>query len=424
MRNYAYYGYHLLEGFPPGPLATNTYGSLSEDPADPADPETYLTDVLTGKAVELITQRTPAEQPFFLWLTYLAPHDGAPVTPGARCDGVLPKPAIRHFGAFEGASLPMPPNLNEADVSDKPLAVRRRQRLTEEQLGTLEAAWRCHRESLLAVDEGVGRIADAVEAAGEAENTLVLFTSDNGYMFGEHRFFREKNWPYEESIRVPLMVRGPGFEAGAQVRELAFNVDLAATILDAANIEPGLKQDGRSLIPLAREPERLRGRELLIRGPELRGVRNARFTFVRRAASAGGGSELYDLRRDPFQLQSLDQARRFADERRALRKRLRVLRHCAGVECRRRPRVRLRSPVRGCAARRALVRVAGADVRATAAVRFKLPRGRAKWDGGAPFQVRVPPSGVRDVTARATLVDGRVGTLRATQPVGPDCSSP
>ncbi len=406
---YLYYGYTLLEGG-----VETQYGSPSENPDDPAAPETYLTDVLTDKAVDLIDQRAPSDQPFFLWLTYLAPHGGGPGGPATRCHDSA-RPAHRHLGDYDGEALPAPPNLNEANVTDKPRIVRSRPRITPAGLEQLEIDWRCRRETLQAADEGVGAVLDALEANGELDNTLVVFTSDNGLLFGEHRYVAAKRHPYEEAIRVPLVMRGPGIAAGTRVRELAFNNDLAATVLDVTGAEASVPQDGRSLIPLARRPELRRGRELLIRGPGWVGVRNHRFTYVKRHDSAGGGSELYDLRSDPFQLRSLGAAPGYRDQRKRLRERLGELRKCAGRECRKRPAMRLRAVPFRCAAGRAPVRVAGGDAEALAVVRFRLGSGGARRDRRAPFQVRVPPSGVDGVTAVANLVDGRRTTLAATK---------
>ena len=413
MRTFHYYGYTLLEGFPPGPLAATQYGSLSEDPDDPADPGSYLTDVITDKAEDVVEVRAALPQPYFLWLTYLAPHGGGPSAPAARCFDELPKPAARHLGGFEGEPLPRPPSFNERNVTDKPRIVRRRPPLTATELESLEVAWRCHRESLLAADEGVERIADAIEASGEAENTLLIFTADNGLIFGEHRGYRQKNRPYEEAIRVPLLVRGPGFPAGTRVRELAANVDLATTVLDAAGVEAGLPQDGRSLRPLAQRPQRRLGREVLLRGPTWVGLRNARFTYVEWSRRVGSGVELYDLRRDPYQLRSRHQAKRYRDELRALARRLDQLRDCRGRSCRRPPRVRLRLAAPRCE-RRVAVRAVGRDAGRLARVRFSVPGG-ARTDVRAPFEAEARRARADEVTALAKLIDGRIVTLGPPQ---------
>ena len=334
------------------------------------------------------------------------------MAPATRCYQSS-RPAARHIGDFDDETLPMPPNFNEGNVSDKPRIVRSRPRINPEGIATLQQDWRCRMETVLGADDGVGEVLDALEASGESDNTLVVFHSDNGFLSGQHRYQHAKRHPYEEAIRVPLLMRGPGIAPDTRVRELAFNTDLAATILDATGAEPSVPQDGRSLLPSASRPEVRNGRDLLIRGPGWMGVRNHSFTFVRRDGSAGGGTELYDLKRDPFQLESLDEARRFADERRALRKRLRVLRNCAGRSCTRPPAVRLRVMPYRCRSRRVRVRAAGGDRDALARVRFERDGKRLRTARRKPFQVRVRRVDVKRITARATMIDGRLVTLAA-----------
>ncbi len=102
---------------------------------------------------------------------------------------------------------------------------------------------------------------------GELADTVLMFTSDNGYFHGEHRIPGEKALIYEESIRVPLLMRGPGIPRGVDVSDLVINADLAPTIVDVANASPGVVMDGRSLIPVAQQPGIEQGRELLIEQP-------------------------------------------------------------------------------------------------------------------------------------------------------------
>src|SRR3712207_919128 len=102
----------------------------------------------------------------------------------------------------------------------------------------------------MGVDEGVARIVEALRRTGELDNTLIVYMSDNGFMHGEHRALAEKVLPYEESIRIPLVMRGPGVPRGRLDRRLVGNVDVVSTILDAADVVPGRIQDGRSLLEL------------------------------------------------------------------------------------------------------------------------------------------------------------------------------
>ncbi|MBA3317469.1 MAG: sulfatase-like hydrolase/transferase [Gemmatimonadales bacterium] len=162
----------------------------------PADQ--YQSDVYTGKALDFIQRRAPEAAAggaaFFLFVTYLAPHSGSPVEPGDP--GLAnPVPAPRHKGRFAGERLPATPAFNEADVSDKPASMRANAVLKPGRMNQILLAYRQHLESLLAVDERVARIVEALRVAGVLENTLVIFTSDNGYFRGEHRIASGKILP-------------------------------------------------------------------------------------------------------------------------------------------------------------------------------------------------------------------------------------
>jgi N-sulphoglucosamine sulphohydrolase, C-terminal len=220
-------------------------------------------------------------------------------------------------------------------VADRP-------RLSPEFAAGVEENWRQENESLMAVDEGVAQIVEALRRNGELDNTLIVFMSDNGFMHGEHRALAEKVLPYEESIRIPLVMRGPGVPAGRVDRRLVANVDVTSTILDATDVLPGRVQDGRSLLELLADPGAEWGRDILIENgkgangvPTYRGIRTYRFLYVEHRTT--GEYELYDLANDPFELQSLDGHEEYAKVQRDLRSRLRELVSCVGVNCLARP---------------------------------------------------------------------------------------
>ncbi len=148
----------------------NENGKLVDYGTDPAD---FKQDVLTRKAVGLVNRRAPQAQPFFLWLTYTAPHSGGPdpnPNPPTNCKGSA-KPAPRHAHAFDSEPLPRPPNFNEADVSDKPAEIRDRPRLSADRIAHIQRRYRCRLESLLSVDEGVKKVVDCAEGEGRARRT-------------------------------------------------------------------------------------------------------------------------------------------------------------------------------------------------------------------------------------------------------------
>ena len=246
---YQFYGYQLNENGVVSP-----YGR-------------YSTDEYTDRAVEAVARLAPSARPFFLSLAYLAPHAGGPRDPDDPAGLGTPSPAERHRNRYAFEPLPRSPAFSEADVSDKPGFIRRRPRLSAARTAAIEENYRQELESLLAVDEGVVALVEALRVSGELDNTLIVFTSDNGFFHGEHRVPYGKVMVYEPSIRVPLIMRGPGVPAGERRRQLVSNADLAPTLLEAAGAAPALPQDGRSLFGLLRDRDLRWGRELLIEGP-------------------------------------------------------------------------------------------------------------------------------------------------------------
>jgi N-acetylglucosamine-6-sulfatase len=304
-----------------------------------SDPPSFKQDLLTGKAVGFVNRRAPKAQPFFLWLTYTAPHGGGPdpnPNPPFNCQSsptlYTAKPAPRHAHAFDSEPLPMAANFNEADVSDKPADIQRRPLLSAKRIEDIRRRYRCELESLLSVDEGVKRIVEALKAKQELNATLLVYTSDNGFFHGEHRIPDRKTKIYEESIRVPLLMRGPnaGVPRRVSVNDLAINADLAPTIVDVANADPGLVMDGRSLIPVVQQPGIEQGRELLVEQPNLAAIRTESYIY---AEHSTGERELYDLTVDPFELTSRHDDPAYAAVRAQLAARLHELQVCAGPSC-------------------------------------------------------------------------------------------
>jgi arylsulfatase A-like enzyme len=228
---YRYYGYTVNEN---GTL--RTYGR-------DRDPQWYSTDFIARRSADIVERLAPSPQPFFLSVGFLAPHTGGPREPGDPAGIATPAIAPRHRGAFAAARLPQPASFDEADVSDKP-AFLRRPRLRPRTVAEIGALYRQRLESLKAVDDAVERIVDGLRDAGELERTLIVFTSDNGYLAGEHRLGHGKAQVYEPAIRVPLMIRGPGVPRASRPSQLVTNADLAPTILDVADATAGRPQDG------------------------------------------------------------------------------------------------------------------------------------------------------------------------------------
>jgi arylsulfatase A-like enzyme len=392
----------------------NENGALVRYGEAPAD---FKQDVITNRAVDVINRRAPARQPFFLFASYTAPHGGQNPTsnPPSECETTA-QPAPRHADVFDSEPLPQPPSFDETDVSDKPTDIQSRDPITAAQRDQITTRYRCRLGSLLSVDEGVGRIVSALRSHGELGDTLILYTADNGFFGGEHRVQNGKTRHYEPSSRVPLVVRGPGVPEGKTARELAVNADLAKTIVDATGASPGLNLDGRSLLGLAAEPKRERGREILIETRTYSALRNARFKYVEHTSGSNEGQiELYDLERDPFELQSQHANPAFDALEAQLAARLHALRDCAGTGCRTKPALKLKlRKRRGCVPRRARARVKGADASGVGKVTFEVDGKRAGSDGDSPFKERLSKlkrGRKSKVRAVPEMTDGRVVDL-------------
>ena len=307
----------------------------------------YHTDVMTQKAVDFVRSRAPGDPPFFLKLDYLAPHKGNPLAGGTAA-------APRHQGTLAELAPQWPPSFNELDLSDKPPSIQALPLLSDDQVrGVLERDRR-RLETLLAVDEGIGRVLTALAETGELERTFVFFTSDNGYLRGEHRIDGGKNHPYDEATRVPLVVRGPGIAPGSVIEELVSNVDLAPTWVEIAGATAGLPPDGRSLLALLEgraaawreavliesfvlEPSLPPAPPAIVR-PYL-ALRTRDHLYVERNSAAGLERELYLLAADgcapadPFQLESQHANPCEAAALEAAGARLAALSTCAGDGC-------------------------------------------------------------------------------------------
>lgn len=199
----------------------------------------YVTDILTDRAVAFIER--DRQKPFLLYLAHKAVHPDARQLDDGSVDLNYPSryiPAPRHRGMYESEVFQRRPNVVASvdDLMDKPalrhaLAYRASDDITEAfsgilDPGTSEETIRRRAEMLLAVDEGLGRILTTLDERGMLDHTVVSFTSDNGFFYGEHGLSLERRLPYEESIRNPLLIRYPRLvSAGMRVSELALTVD-------------------------------------------------------------------------------------------------------------------------------------------------------------------------------------------------------
>ena len=269
------------------------------------------TDLHAQQAVNFLTEHVNDPErkntPFFMYLAPNAPHKPA-------------YSAKRHANMFKNEPLPKPPSFNEADVSDKPTWVRNRPRLSSTQVSNITTTYRKRLRALQSVDEMVKQLVDTLSTVKDPRtqeplinNTYIVFTSDNGDYFGEHRL-QEKAAVYEEDIRVPLLIRGPGVPSGVTRSELVLNNDLAPTFASWANVQPANVVDGRPLSPLLSTSSSVPWRSAFLiehksspeeydyvrRIPEYYAVRTSRYLYVEFPTT--NEKEFYDLSADPYQL--------------------------------------------------------------------------------------------------------------------------
>ena len=285
----------------------------------------YMTDVLSSETQSFIDASVGAGKPFFAYVAPKAPHEPA-------------TPAPRHANAFNGVKAPRLPSFNESDMSDKPPWLQSRPLASPTQIAQIDTRHEGRAESLQAVDELVEAVVNKLRNVGALNNTYLVFTSDNGWHHGEHRIRSGKYQPYEESIRMPLLVRGPGVQAGTTTDKLTLNTDFFPTFTDLAGITTPGYVDGRSLRPVLEGNATTswrtaflleRRRDVDFTDPSLYGIRTS--DGKKYIEYEGGFKELYDLKTDPYELNnSYDANSAPAD----LVNRLQALKDCAGVTCR------------------------------------------------------------------------------------------
>jgi N-acetylglucosamine-6-sulfatase len=306
---------------------TNDNGTLRVYENRPAD---YLTDVLRERATRFIRDAANPDKPFVLWITPAAPH-----TPST--------PAPRHVDLFADAIAPRLPNFNEDDMSDKPRWFQLIPQLNDDEVFRLDGMQRQRLRTMASVDELLGDVLQTLQQTGTLDRTFVFFASDNGLLLGGHRLYLGKDAMYEKSIRIPLIVRGPGVPAGRTSEHFALNIDLAPTLVEMARAQtPADFMDGRSLYPLLGDnplPASSWRSDFLIEHwtdtneglPTWNGIRAQNRVYVEYERT--NEREYYDLGQDPHQLQN-QAASASAATLEPLQSRLRALRSCRGAACR------------------------------------------------------------------------------------------
>jgi N-acetylglucosamine-6-sulfatase len=371
-----YYGYTLNNDgaiSPPygesGSWVTREYG-IRDEPGCPTAPVNggpcnYITDVLDSMADQEI-EGTPPNRPFYLQLDQPAPHGDFRRPAG-------PEPPPRYYDWFRGAPLPddHAEGLNEGNVSDKPRFIREAPPLTPSELHTYRVYYEKQLEALRGVDDGVKDIVDTLGALHRLRNTYIIFTSDNGFFFGQHRLAGGKFLAYQPSTHLPLLIRGPGIKPGSVSNALVANIDIAPTIAELAGVKPDMSVDGVSLVPYFHDPSLTTRRPILFEsfvetsdvdedgeGPgavpsssaakassasgagahasllappkDYEGIRLGPYKYI---AWPTGEKELYNLEKDPYELNNLAKDPNYYPVRNFLDRETKRLEGCSGKSC-------------------------------------------------------------------------------------------
>jgi len=308
----------------------------------------YITDLLSDFALDFLER--PRSKPFSLFLAHKAVHPDAEQHADGTLDLVGYLPAERHKDLYRGRVFPKLPNMlpPEQVAKHKPawaeaFALKKTdkaRKVLEPIHAGQQEEMRLRAAMMASVDEGVGRIFEALERAGQLDRTLILFLGDNGYFFGEHGLGPERRFAYEAGIRSPFAVRFPmKIAGGKRVNRLVICQDIAPTLLELAGGKPGPQIQGRSLVPLfsGRKPAGWRKSFLIeywaeqampwLVGMTYKAVRTERHKYIHwvNRGRAGELDELYDLERDPWEVRNLNASRAHARVRAALRRELKKL---------------------------------------------------------------------------------------------------
>lgn len=285
--------------------------------------EGYISDLLTDYAIDWLKQ--DRSKPFFLYVSHKAVH-------------AMFKPAKRHSGKYDKVNLEYPKTManTEENYKGKPAWVKAQRNswhgvdfMYHGQMD-FDSFYRRYCETLLGIDENIGRVLDHLEKSGLAESTLVFYMGDNGFSFGEHGLI-DKRHMYEESIRVPLLAYCPEIiKPGTRVSQLVQNIDIAPTILEAAGLEVPEHMHGRSFLPLLKD-EKILWRDAILyayywernfpQTPTVHGIRTDRYKYMH-YHGIWDIDEFYDLQNDPGEMHNLIDSPEHKELVKALNKRM------------------------------------------------------------------------------------------------------
>ncbi len=255
----------------------------------------YITHLLRDYALQFLEEAAEDKKPFFLVFAPTAPHN--PATPDAEAAAL-----------YKGLAKHRPRSYNEADIKDKPTWVKQVKSLTSSRMAQIDNFRMRQLRTLWPLDRAVDELLTKLDDLNLSDNTVIMYISDNGMMWGEHRLM-SKNVVYEESSRVPFAVRYSKFLKGVVRSEVVANIDIAPTVLELAGVQSPWKMDGRSLVPLLTGENTEWRPGVVLEGWLKRDFRepfkafhSGRFVYVE---NESGDKEVYDLKIDPGQLTNL-----------------------------------------------------------------------------------------------------------------------
>jgi N-acetylglucosamine-6-sulfatase len=284
-------------------------------------------DTIRAKRAEQFIRASAQDKaPFFAYVALQTPHPPA-------------KPPARYADRYPNLRVPRTRDFNEKYVSDKPYWIRTAHRVSSKGKDAADKLYRNRARSLLEVDDIMERLYSALQETGELDNTYIIFTSDNGFHFTEHRLHPpRKSTAYEPDIRIPLLVRGPGIAAGTHRSEMVLNNDLGVTIADLAGVQPTRKVDGRSFAPILRGHSPAWRSAFLVENPTstvvpaFRALRTSNGKKMTQFYNRGV-REIYFLSEDPGELRNVQKSVPKGVKQR-LQHRLNALKDCFGFSCR------------------------------------------------------------------------------------------
>ena len=305
-----------------------------------AKAEGYTTDVMTRHAQEMISAERGG-RPWLAWVNFVAPHVGGPVgpgdpkklfpdTPAGKFETTVPDPKDR--GHYRKVPLPLvPSSFPDGDPTVPPHAPANTRRFDALQRRALTIVYQRRIEAARGLDRAMAKLVRTLRKTKQLDRTLIVFHSDNGYAIGPHNM-NGKRFHYDESLRVPLYLRGPGLPKGVVVDTAVTVPDLTATIFAATGVEPQRPLDGVDVLPWISAPTQVRVVPIAAWAAErarqqYRGVRVGPWTYVEYGR---GGAELYDRNRDPFEVHNLADDPAYADVRSSLSSLTERYRACAG----------------------------------------------------------------------------------------------